>query len=245
METPLLHDITGSGEPVLMVHGLFTHPRVWAPVVERLAPRFRVIRCNLPDRRGIPRRAIWPEPDAVQEVLGLLDDLEVSEAHLLGHGAACATVLGLAGRQPCRARSIALVDPRVRRAEAEQESHLLNLLQWLEVGHRNLVRLPANVEILRKVIAEQTICRWGEPHADLHLTPTMIDNQDPASLAVIPCPVLTLLGERGNRETRAVVAEITGHLRHGRLMAVPHAEHNCLLQAPGAVAGILEQYLVG
>ena len=48
MERGLHHEVRGTGEPLLLVHGTGSSLRVWDPVVERLAARRTVIAVDLP-----------------------------------------------------------------------------------------------------------------------------------------------------------------------------------------------------
>ena len=48
MEWVLYHEVRGTGEPLLLVHGTGGSVRVWDPVVERLAARRTVIAVDLP-----------------------------------------------------------------------------------------------------------------------------------------------------------------------------------------------------
>jgi pimeloyl-ACP methyl ester carboxylesterase len=48
MERDLHHEVRGTGEPLLLVHGTGSSLRVWDPVVERLAARKTVIAVDLP-----------------------------------------------------------------------------------------------------------------------------------------------------------------------------------------------------
>jgi pimeloyl-ACP methyl ester carboxylesterase len=48
MERNVHHEVRGTGEPLLLVHGTGSSLRVWDPLVERLAARRTVIAVDLP-----------------------------------------------------------------------------------------------------------------------------------------------------------------------------------------------------
>ena len=48
MELGLHHEVYGTGEPLLLVHGTGSSLRIWDPVIERLAARRAVIAVDLP-----------------------------------------------------------------------------------------------------------------------------------------------------------------------------------------------------
>lgn len=52
------HVRTGSGPPLLLVHGLGSSLRNWDPVLDELSPRREVIAVDLP---GFGQTRRWPE----------------------------------------------------------------------------------------------------------------------------------------------------------------------------------------
>jgi pimeloyl-ACP methyl ester carboxylesterase len=94
-------DVTGSGTPVVLLHGFPDSGRLWRNQVPALAEAgFQVI---VPDLRGYGRSDKPAEVEAysmpllVMDVVGILDTLGVGRAHIVGHdwGAALAWVSGM------------------------------------------------------------------------------------------------------------------------------------------------------
>jgi pimeloyl-ACP methyl ester carboxylesterase len=92
-------DVTGSGRPVVLLHGFPDSGRLWRNQVPALAEAgFQVI---VPDLRGYGRSDKPVEVEAyrmpllVTDVLGILDTLGAERAHIVGHdwGAALAWVV--------------------------------------------------------------------------------------------------------------------------------------------------------
>ena len=92
-------DVTGSGRPVVLLHGFPDSGRLWRNQVPALAEAgFQVI---VPDLRGYGRSDKPAEVEAyrmpllVMDVLGILDTLGAERAHIVGHdwGAALAWVV--------------------------------------------------------------------------------------------------------------------------------------------------------
>jgi pimeloyl-ACP methyl ester carboxylesterase len=91
-------DVTGSGKPVVLLHGFPDSGRLWRNQVPALAAKgFQVI---VPDLRGYGRSDKPAEVDAygflnlVGDVLSMLDTLGIERAHVVGHdwGAALAWI---------------------------------------------------------------------------------------------------------------------------------------------------------
>jgi pimeloyl-ACP methyl ester carboxylesterase len=84
----LRHVRLGSGEPMLLIHGLGADHRCWAPVLEPLARRFDVIAVDLPGFGDTPPLPATdpPRPARLAElVVDLLGTLEIGRAHLVGN----------------------------------------------------------------------------------------------------------------------------------------------------------------
>jgi pimeloyl-ACP methyl ester carboxylesterase len=102
----------GSGEPLLLVHGLGSHYHVWDPVMERLAAEREVVAIDLPGFGGSPPLPGDGALDAQQltdAVASFLDDLGWDGAHVAGNSLGGWVGLELAKRR--RARSVAAIGP--------------------------------------------------------------------------------------------------------------------------------------
>src|SRR5436190_22618051 len=93
---------SGSGPPLLLIHGLGGVGRYWDALVPRLTDDYDVIVVDLP---GFGRSVPLPGPvvtcrDLAVAVAGLLDALELADAHVVGHslGGGVAFELGAIGR---------------------------------------------------------------------------------------------------------------------------------------------------
>jgi pimeloyl-ACP methyl ester carboxylesterase len=98
------YEVTGQGRPVVLLHGFPDSGRLWRHQVPALAGAgFRVI---VPDLRGYGRS---DKPEAVEaysmmllatDVLAVLADQGVSQAHVVGHDWGAALAWGLASLVP-------------------------------------------------------------------------------------------------------------------------------------------------
>jgi pimeloyl-ACP methyl ester carboxylesterase len=108
----LAFDRTGSGEPLVLLHGQGFSRRSWDPVVPALAAHRDVIAVDLPGHGESPRqsKAAGSAPrDLAVAVAELLDELDVDTAHVAGNssGGWVALELGRMGR----ARSVTALSP--------------------------------------------------------------------------------------------------------------------------------------
>ncbi|HYG59506.1 MAG TPA: alpha/beta hydrolase [Symbiobacteriaceae bacterium] len=241
-DPPLPYEEAGVGIPVLLVPGRLNDCRLWAPVAQLLAGQYRSIRC---DMRGNPQQHPPSAADRSGRLLALMDWLGVARAHLVAYGSGWSWAAGLAVRAPGRAASLTVVDPVVPRTEqsssAQENWHLEMLLQWLSVSHGNVVRKPEHATALAAVVAQQTHARIAETN-ESNLTPAF-PGTDLPPLEGICCPVLALVGQESSPESKALVASVFGQAPRFQLAHVMGAVRHSPVEAPGAVADLLQRFL--
>lgn len=99
----LHYERTGTGSPLVLIHGLGADHQVWDPVVADLADRYDVIRLDLPGHGRSPRMSPGSDasPAGLQwQVASLLDELHLTSVHLVGSslGGWISLELALSGR---------------------------------------------------------------------------------------------------------------------------------------------------
>jgi pimeloyl-ACP methyl ester carboxylesterase len=102
----------GSGEPLLLIHGLGSHYKVWEPVMDRLAVEREVVGIDLPGFGDSPPLADDGTPSAhelTDAVEAFLDDLGWDRPHIAGNSLGGWIALELAKRK--RASSVAAIGP--------------------------------------------------------------------------------------------------------------------------------------
>jgi aminoacrylate hydrolase len=108
-DAELYYEVTGQGEPVLLVPGLSGRGSFWASQVTELSGDFRVI---VHDHRGTGRsthsRIRYSVEQMADDVLRLMDALGVDAAHLVGHSTGGAIDQVIALEHPRRLRSLVL-----------------------------------------------------------------------------------------------------------------------------------------
>jgi len=105
----LHYEVTGSGSPLVLVHGWAMHAGYWDDDVGTLAERNSVIRY---DRRGCGRSTGRPDLTAdAPDLAALLDHLGYARAHVLGHSLGGTVALTFAARYPERVDGLILFGP--------------------------------------------------------------------------------------------------------------------------------------
>lgn len=131
----LAYETAGSGEPLLLVHGVASSRGAFNPVIELLAQHYRVIAVDLPGHGDSPVSArpgpLTPGMQALA-VANLLDDLGIQRAHLVGNSMGGWVTLELAADQ--RATSVTglcpagLWQPHADRSRVLDFNHSVSVL---------------------------------------------------------------------------------------------------------------------
>lgn len=113
----MYYESAGSGAPLLVIGGLGLDVSEMGRLTGPLAGRFRVIAV---DNRGTGRTAKPPGPYTVEQMAGdaagLLDELGVASAHVLGISLGGRIAMALALAQPARVNRLVLVSTSPRAA---------------------------------------------------------------------------------------------------------------------------------
>ena len=139
------YEVTGAGQPVVLLHGFPDSGRLWRHQVPALARAgFQVI---VPDLRGYGRSG---KPGAVEayslrllagDVMAILADLEITRAHVVGHDWGASLAWGLASLAPGsvdRLVTLSVGHPAtIRRTRQQREkSWYMLLFQFAGIAER-------------------------------------------------------------------------------------------------------------
>jgi pimeloyl-ACP methyl ester carboxylesterase len=171
---------TGTGDPLVLLHGIGLTRASWDPVIPALAERFEVIAVDLPgfgESEPLPP-AVEPHPAALAgAVAGLLDELQISRPNLVGNSlggwvalelaalrpAATVTLLSPAGLWRANTPLYSLVSLRAIRWLCRHAARLLNPL----VGSR-----PGRALVFAQILGRPARITPDQARAAIHATGT-------------------------------------------------------------------------
>ena len=105
------YERAGAGMPVIFLHAGVADHRMWDPQVLAFAKHFDVIR---PDLRGFGKSQLPPSSwSPVADVLGLMDELDLKPAHVIGCSIGGGVAIDFALQHPGRISKLVLVGPGV------------------------------------------------------------------------------------------------------------------------------------
>jgi 3-oxoadipate enol-lactonase len=107
--TRLYYEVSGSGEPIVLIHGYTLDTRMWDDQFEAFAQRYQVIRYDLRGfgKSAIPNGEIYTHPD---DLLALLEHLGIAGAHILGLSLGGSIAVDFVLAYPQAVRSLIAVD---------------------------------------------------------------------------------------------------------------------------------------
>lgn len=150
----LFYELSGSGEPLVLVHGSWGDHHNWDAVVSTLAESFRVLafdrRGHSTSERPAGQGSVFEDAD---DLAGLIDELGLAPAHVAGNSFGAVIVLRAATRRPEVFRSLIVHEPplfallagtELEAALAEVQRRIDAVVRLLEGGdHEGAARLFA------------------------------------------------------------------------------------------------------
>lgn len=242
---------TGEGIPLVFINALGTDLRIWDGVVPYLADLHPVLRF---DKRGHGLSGCPPAPYAMHDfsndMLGLLDQLDISQAIIVGISVGGMIALDFAGRWPERVHSMVLCDtaPVIGTAAL-----------WNERVHKLREHGMASM-------AEAILARWFAPTfkekspADYHgyynmLTRTPVEGYTGTCEAIrdanlteaartIESRTLILCGTEDVSTPPDLVRGLAELMPNAEFHEIPGAGHSTCIEQPDLVAEQIKRFLI-
>jgi 2-succinyl-6-hydroxy-2,4-cyclohexadiene-1-carboxylate synthase len=259
--TELHFERTGSGPPLVLLHGFTGSTRSWDLLVPGLAGVAECISIDLVGHGQSPapdRLACYSMDACVADVVGVLDGLRLERADVLGYSMGGRVALHLAIAAPRRVRRLVLesaspgLDDSLERAErVRADSALADQIEAEGIAafverweHQPLLALgPAVLPELRERVHSE---RLRNRPRGLANSLRGMGVGAPASawdkLAAVSCPTLLLVGAR-DAKYRAIAKRMLSRLASADLVVLPDAGHTAHLEQARAFAAAVTEFL--
>ncbi|MCT2593970.1 alpha/beta hydrolase [Streptomyces sp. N2-109] len=257
----IAYERRGSGEPIVLLHGIGHHWQAWEPVLTLLAASHEVFAPDLPGFGASP--GLLPDrsyglPDVRSLLAAALDALGLNRPHVVGNslGGRLALELGLHGQ----ASSVTAFSPAGFWNEAERR-YAFGVLTAMRLGARTmpeaLVRRLSRTAAGRTALTSSIYARPGRrsPEAVVAeiralrdapgFTPTLAAGQHPAAvftgtIGTVPdIPVTIGWGDRDRLLVRRQGLRAKRALPDARLVRLRGCGHVPMNDAPALVARIV------
>lgn len=111
MNKPCLNYFSqGEGELLLLIHGLFGSSRNWQSIARQLSDHFKVISLDLRNHGDSFHDPLMDYHSMANDVVGLMDSLNIHNAHVLGHSMGGKLAMKLAQLHPERVNRLVVAD---------------------------------------------------------------------------------------------------------------------------------------
>jgi len=253
-------EVTGSGTPVVVLHGFTGSAAAMRPLTTLLDPAHRVI---APDLVGHGRSDTPTNPDSftveamVRQVLAVADVLRCPTFHLVGYSMGGRVALALGCHVGHRLRSLTLIgataglvdearrderrrldEARARHIESDFEAFVDDWMSNpLFAGQSRL-----GEEFLQEARTQRLTSRPEGLAASLRSAGT--GSMTPLHDRLGQCTMPTMLVVGGEDvKFRAVAAELSGMLPRSSTAVIPDAGHSAHLEQPVAVAARIREFV--
>ncbi len=135
-KTRLYHEDTGTGQAVMLVHGIPTDYRAWNAQKDTLSGHnFNMIsvsrRLSYPNDANNTNKESSTVQNNAEDIVDLIQGLELKQVHLVGHSFGGFVSLYAVWKHPDLFRSLVLVEPAVPSMLVKNESNPLQVLWFL------------------------------------------------------------------------------------------------------------------
>jgi 2-succinyl-6-hydroxy-2,4-cyclohexadiene-1-carboxylate synthase len=251
----------GAGPAVLLLHGFTGSARTWDVLAPDLAVDHQIIAVDLlghGDTTAPPDSARYTLDRAASDLAGLLDQLDVKRAAVVGYSMGGRLALGFAVTHPNRTAALLLesatagiADATQRALRREADDRLADTIERGGVerfvdGWERLPlwasqsRLPAS---LRAAMRDDRLGHSATGLAN-SLRGFGQGAQPPlhGRLDAVACPVLLVTGAE-DAKFCAIADDLASLLRNARAVIVPEAGHAVHLEQPDGFAAIVRDFL--
>lgn len=230
---PTTYHVAGSGEPVILVHGLAGSGRWWQRNVPTLAARHRTYLVDLPRFGAMHGRGRFVLAEAAAWLLEWMRRVGLDRAHVIGHSMGGLIAVRLAAQRPDAVCRLVLVAP----AGIPSERSVAGLaLPMLRAGLRSKPRfLP--------LLAHDAV-RAG-PRTLWRAAQELVSEDVREDLTAIRSPTLIVMGQHDALVPPAAGRVLEANIANARLLVLKHAGHVVMFDQPDAFNRALLPFLAG
>lgn len=251
----LAYEESGSGAPLLFVHG-WPHSRaLWAGQLNGLATHAR---CIAPDLRGFGGSAVrgpYTVEQYADDLMELLDALHVDRAVVIGLSMGGYVAFDLMRRHRTRVRALILASTRAGADDEEARGKRLRLIEFIErqgmhaladqqlrsmLAPSTLASRPDVSESLRRIMAATS------PDGAIGGQRAMMARRDSTDLLrTIDVPTLVIGGAEDTITPPEALSAMAAAVPNARLELIASAGHACALEKPAAFDHLVGELLAG
>lgn len=249
------YEQTGDGPDLVLLHGAVTDLRSWGEVVAMLASTFRVTAFDAPGCGGSDDpEATWRMDAYADSVAGLLSELELAPAHLVGHSWGSSLALATHLRHPAVVRSLVLAGAyagwggsltpeavRQRLAFAHEVADQLEAGEaWDPTSMPGLFSHRISPEWRARILETMRAIR---PTATRTMAAALAECDLRPALTNVTVPTLLLAGEVDERSPVTIGQALHAAIPGATLMVLPGLGHEMFAEDPQRCCEAIRAFL--
>ncbi|WP_414447986.1 alpha/beta fold hydrolase [Burkholderia sp. 22PA0099] len=240
----------GTGEPLVLIHGVGMQAHAWYPQIEALSPEFHVISVDMPGHgHSDPLDAGAGLQQFVAWAIEFIEALALGPVNLAGHSMGSLIAAGVAATRPDLVKRVAVLNGVYRRTEAAREAVLQRAAE-LRSGTIDVdtpLRRWFNSEEAQQVAASK-VASWLQSvslpgYATAYTAFAGGDAVYADRWPAIACPALVLTGSDDPNSTATMAQQMAEAAQNGRAVVIENERHMVNLTAPERVNRALRDWL--
>ncbi len=269
--TPIYYETRGEGEPLVLVYGIACLINHWHHQIEYFSKKYKVI-CF--DIRGhhksypVHNMQYLRMKDLARDLSGLLQFLEVEQAHFVGHSFGAPVILELYDQQPDLFKSMTFINGFSKnpikgmfgleiiepffyfiKAQYEKQPDLWNTLWRMAIDSPLAIQFAClvggfNIKVTQ--FKDIEVYARAVAHMDLNiflnLFQELMDYDGEAVLPKIHTPTLVISGEKDNVTPQKFQHEFRDKIKNSEFLLVPYGSHCTQLDFPDYINLKMENF---
>ncbi|MDJ0799178.1 MAG: alpha/beta hydrolase [Calothrix sp. MO_167.B12] len=251
----LFYNITGTGEPLLLLAGFACDNYYWSLMMPHLTKKYQVIRV---DNRGVGQSSAPAQPYSIkqmaEDVAVLLEYLQISSVTVIGHsmGGQIAQELGL--NYPEKVQNLILLSSWAQANSIfytiiETWGELPQTLDWQQyqkvilpwIFTHNFLSTPQAIAQFVKMAINYPF--RPTPQGLYHQSRAILNSDTSARISEISCPTLVMVGKQDILTPVAFSQQLAQLIPHAELVLMENCGHGLLIESTHTVAEKILSFL--
>jgi 3-oxoadipate enol-lactonase len=237
---------TGTGYPLILLHGFPLSRSIWIPLLPYLTTHFRVI---LPDLRGFGKSPLGNEPSTMrlmaEDLYVLLEKLKIEKCILAGHSMGGYISLAFANAYPQKLAGLGLISTQAANDSPEKRQARFKAIESVKKHGTSVLAkdmpsiLTHHADLYPSIAA---IISASNPEGVINALKGMAERPDFTEiLPEIVTPTVIIAGEKDSIVPRERVDILARLIRRNWVIEVPEGGHMPMMESPEMVAkGLLD-----
>ena len=242
-------DISGEGDATLLVHGLGGSSNFWTPIINEFSSNFKLIAPDLPASARSDNDPDLSIESLAKDMLTLLDELEITQAHVVGHSMGTIVCQHMAVLAPERVKDLVLLGPlaappdparaalkdRAELARKEGMTSIADTIANVALSTETKSLRPVAVGFVRELLMRQN----PEGYA---LSCIALSEAQAAKAESISCKTLLITGDEDGVAPPANVEKLDSALPNSSMTVLEGCGHWTATEKPSEVNALIRNF---